>query len=159
MQSGKVKRMSVALLAPVPEEHLLSGRATVSEVGKVAFGSKNWELFNKLAELLKDDECEVLLYASDAIRPLNPPTATWSARFVGFNVAVNGAHKHGMKYRPQSTKKYQLDNQGNWTVFWEVKNLQTIRPGVKISLLRGFEKPHAYLKNFIPKGPVLIQAV
>jgi hypothetical protein len=151
--------MSVALLAPVPEEHLLSGQATLSQSGKVAFGSKNWELFNKLGGLLKGNECDVLLYASDATRPLNPPTATWSARFVGFTVAVNGAHKDGMKYRPTSTTKYPLDNQGSWTVFWEVTNLRPLSPGIKISLLRGFEKPHSYLKNFIPKGPVLIQAI
>jgi hypothetical protein len=151
--------MAVALLAPVPEEHLLSGQKTLKDSGKVAFGSKNWELFNKLEELLKGDECDVLLYASDADRPLNPPTATWSARFVGFSVAVNGAHKHGMKYRPTSTTKYPLDNKGNWTVFWEVTSLEPMIPGVKISLLRGFEKPHSYLVNFIPKGPLLIQAI
>jgi hypothetical protein len=151
--------MSVALLAPVPEEHLLSGQETERQSGKVAFGSKNWELFNTLGELLKGDESDVLLYASDALHPLNPPTATWSARFVGFTVAVNGAHKNGMRYRPASTAKYPLDNQGNWTVFWEVKNLKPVSPGIKISLLRGFEKPHSYLKNFIPKGPVLIQAI
>lgn len=151
--------MSVALLAPVPEEHLLSGQETLSESGKVAFGSKNWELFNKLGELLKGEECDVFLYASDPTRPLNPPTATWSARFVGFTVAVNGAHEDGMKYRPASTTMYPLDNHGSWTVFWEVTNLGLMSPGVKISLLRGFEKPHSYLVNFIPKGPVLIQAV
>jgi hypothetical protein len=149
--------MSVALLAPVPEEHLLSGQDTLRESGKVAFGSKNWELFNKLVELLKGHECKVLLYASDATRPINPPTATWSARFVGFTVAVNGAHKDGMKYRPASTAKYALDNRGSWTVFWEVTNLEPMNPGVKIGLLRGFEKPHSYLVNFIPRGPVLIQ--
>jgi hypothetical protein len=64
--------MSVALLAPVPEEHLLSGQETLRESGKVAFGSKNWELFNTLRELLKGDECDVLTYASEASRPLNP---------------------------------------------------------------------------------------
>lgn len=151
--------MSVALLAPVPEEHLLSGQETLRGSGRVAFGSKNWELFNKLGTILKGDECDVLLYASDSARPLNPPTATWSARFTGFSVAVNGAHKHGMKYRPASTAKYPLDNQGSWTVFWEVTNLRPITPGVKISLLRGFEKPRTYLKDFIPKGPILIQAI
>jgi hypothetical protein len=151
--------MSVALLAPVPEEHLLSGQETLKQSGKIAFGSKNWELLNTLAELLKGAECDVLIYASDALRPLNPPTATWSAKFVGFTVAVNGAHQHGMKYRPASTAKYPLDNQGSWTVFWEVTNLRKVSPGVKISLLRGFEKPHSYLVNFIPRGPTLIQAI
>jgi hypothetical protein len=151
--------MTVAFLAPVPEEHLLSGQENLGVSGKVAFGSKNWELFNKLEGLLKGGECDVLLYASDALRTFNPPTATWSAKFVGFAVAVNGAHKDGMKYRPASTTKYPLDNQGSWTVFWEVRELKPMIPSLKISLLRGFEKPHSYLVNFIPKGPVLVQAM
>jgi putative DNA methylase len=73
-------------------------------------------------------------------------------------VAVIGAHKDGMKYRPASTTKYPLDNHGNWTVFWEVTNLMRMSSGVKISLLRGFEKPHSYLVNFIPRGAIPLEA-
>src|SRR5215217_6041367 len=43
--------MAVALLAPLPEEHLLSGRTVCLAEGKVAFGSKNWELFYTLHTL------------------------------------------------------------------------------------------------------------
>lgn len=126
-----------------------SGQATVEEARKVAFGSKNWELFYKLEELLKGAECDVLFYASDATSPISPPT--WSGRFIGFNRAVNGAHRDGMKYRPRSTLKYPMDNQGHWVVFWEVTKLERMTRGVKISLLRGFEKPHLYLKTSSPK--------
>ena len=151
--------MSIALLAPVPEEHLISGQATLQETGKVAFGSNSWELFYKLRDILKGGECDVLLYASDAARPLNPPTATWSATFVGFSEAVNGAHKNGLRYRPLSTTKYPLDNEGHWAIFWEIKDLRQMNAGVKISLLRGFERPNPYLENFIPRGPILIRKV
>ena len=151
---------SVALLAPVPEEHLLSGQAVCLSKGLVAFGSKNWDLFSKLKNVLPESSgCEALIYASDAARPLSPPRVTWSAKYISFSVAINGAHKYGMKFRPESTQKYPADNHGHWVVFWEVTDLIPLIPDIKIGLLRGFEKPHPYLKNFIPKGPLLIQAV
>lgn len=40
--------MPVALLASVREEHLLSSTRTLERAGKVAFGSRSWELFNSL---------------------------------------------------------------------------------------------------------------
>jgi hypothetical protein len=149
--------MSVALLASVPEEHLVSGMEKVQSEGRVAFGSKNWELFSRLDSLVEGIRCDVLIYASDPSSPINPPTATWTARYVGSSLAVNGAHSQGMKYRPNSTLKYPLDNKGNWVVFWEINNLGQLQPGIKIGALRGYEKPNRYLKDFIPHGPILIQ--
>jgi hypothetical protein len=35
----------VALLAPVPLEHLIDGVAVCDQQGKVAFGSRAWEIF------------------------------------------------------------------------------------------------------------------
>jgi hypothetical protein len=149
--------MSVALLASVPEEHLISGARTLQQVGKVAFGSKNWELFNKLDSMLCGVECDVFIYASDPSRHVNPPSITWSARYLGSSTAKNGAHKDGMKYRPESTQKYPLDNKGNWVLFWEVNELCRLCSPIRISQLRGLEKPKRYLTEFIPHGPVLIE--
>jgi hypothetical protein len=83
--------MSIALLAPVPEEHLLSALDTVEREGQVAFGSKSWELFDKLDSFLAGQDCDVLIYASDPSRPINPPTVTWVARYLSTSLAVNGA--------------------------------------------------------------------
>lgn len=150
--------MPVALLASVPEEHLLSGTRTLQRAGKVAFGSRNWELFNSLESILSGEECDVLIYASDAVRPVNPPSVTWAARYLGSSVAKNGAHKDGMMYRPESTLKYPLDNKGNWILFWEVDSLRLLESPIRISSLRGSEKPKRYLTEFIPHGPVLLEA-
>jgi hypothetical protein len=149
--------MSIALLAPVPEEHLLSGLDTLRREGLVAFGSKSWELFNKLDSFLAGQDCDVLIYASDSSRPINPPTATWAARYLRTSLAINGAHKDGMKYRPESTAKYSMDNKGNWVLFWEVDELRRLPTGIKIGELRGYDKPHQYLRDFFPHGPTLIQ--
>lgn len=152
--------MTVALLAPVPEEHLLSGRIVCLDQGKVAFGSRNWELFYKLQGLVQPEgRCEVLIYVSDPIKPIAPPTITWRATYVGFVQSKAGAHPEGMKYRPKSTEKYPLDNHGSWAVFWEVADLTPLSKSewIKIGQLRGFEKPSKYLTNYIPKGPSLVQ--
>jgi hypothetical protein len=149
--------MAVALLASVPEEHIISGLDTVQAKGRVAFGSKDWELFSRLDALLHSDECDVLIFASEAQRPINPPTVTWKARYITSSLAINGAHKEKMTFRPKSTERYPLDNKGSWIVFWEVSDLKPLNPGIRVSSLRGFAKPNAYLTNFIPHGPLLIQ--
>ena len=149
--------MALAVLAPVPEEHLLSALDILNREGRVAFGSTSWELFEALDSSLAGADCEVLIYASDASRPLTPPSATWTARYLGSSRAVSGAHKDGMKYRPMSTSKYPADNKGHWVVFWEVANLVRLETPIVISKVQGYEKPKKYLANFIPHGPLLIE--
>jgi hypothetical protein len=149
--------MLAALLASVPEEHLISGARTLLQAGKVAFGSKNWELFNKLDFLLCGVECHLLIYASDPSRHIDPPSITWSARYLGSSTAKKGAHKGGMRYRPESTQKYPLDNKGNWVLFWEANELRRLNSPIRISQLRNLEKPKGYLSGFIPRGPILIE--
>jgi hypothetical protein len=107
--------------------------------------------------ILAGGECDILIYASDPIRHINPPGVTWSARYLGSSLAINGAHKDGMTYRPATTAKYPLDNKGNWVLFWEVNQLRRIQTPIKISQVRGFEKPQRYLTEFIPHGPLLIE--
>jgi hypothetical protein len=151
---------SVCLLAPVPEEHLISALETVKEHGRVVFGSRDWEIFRRLEEIIKPDTwCEALIYASDAQSALNPPTVTWKARYLGHSDSINGRHKEGLKYRPKSTLSYDLDNLGHWAVFWDVSDLISVPKSeyIKISELLGYEKPRRYLKNFIPHGPTIVE--
>jgi hypothetical protein len=126
----------------------------------VAYGSRHWELFYQLQSILGEHGgCDALIYVSDAAQPINPPTVTWRATYLGFKKAKGGAHPAGMIYRPPTTQKYSSDNQGHWAVFWEVAELRSLTKNewIKIGQLCGFEKPSKYLKNFIPRGPVLIQ--
>lgn len=151
---------SICLLAPVPEEHLESGLQICQTQGKVVFGSRSWETFRKLDDLLEEsDRCDALIYASDAKVMVRSPTVTWRATYLGHTNSINGAHKDGMKYRPQSTASYPADNRGHWAVFWEVGGLRRLegQERIPISALISYDGTRRYLKNFIPHGPVIVE--
>jgi hypothetical protein len=89
------KTHAFAILAPVPEEHLLSGLETLAtqldaddlppdHVPKVAFGSMDFEVFGAAEKLRDGQAIEVLIYASHAKgdQPLNPQV-TWHGLYVG----------------------------------------------------------------------------
>lgn len=154
--SALVKPMSeIALLAPVPIEHLESGATTCAREGKVAFGSRaDYEKFHALLSLAEAAEVSVFIYASGG--PSGPPRATWTARFVGAVGSRDGAHPDGMRYRPLSTEKYPLDNKGHWLLFWEVADLRKLDEPILISKLKGAGKVRAYVATFKPEGPILI---
>lgn len=53
-----------SILAPVPLEHLQSGRAIADATGFVAIGSRKWELFRKVDDLRGGARVPVLIYPS-----------------------------------------------------------------------------------------------
>jgi hypothetical protein len=57
---------TVALLAPVPLEHLVDGVEVCAREGKVAFGSRAWEVFKQLDEIRAEAPVDVYVYASHA---------------------------------------------------------------------------------------------
>ncbi len=149
----------VGLLVPVPEEHLRSGLQTLRREGKVAFGSRAFEVFAKLDELRQGEPVEVLIYASDPTTIIKPPyRASWRATYIGFQSARGGAHPDGMIYRPETTTQYPADNAGHWALFWEVVDLAELPEGerVQTGALKGWGKSKLYVKHFRPEGPVLI---
>jgi hypothetical protein len=103
----------VALLAPVPEEHLVSALDVVREHKKVAFRSRSWQLFRQIDELRGDAPADVLIYASHSTVHHSPPTVSWRAKYIGQREARGGAHPDGMTYRPLSTTEYPDDNKGH----------------------------------------------
>jgi hypothetical protein len=148
----------VALLAPVPLVHLLDGKEVAEREGRVAFGSRAWELFRELDALRKGLAVDVYVYASHAEAP-PLAEASWHARYVGHVESSNGAHPSGMRYRPPSTGVNPADNLGHWAVFWEVEALQQLPSGrrIRLSDLTGFGKKKAYGPTFVPEGPLLIE--
>jgi hypothetical protein len=145
-----------AILAPVPEEHLIDGEEVCAREGRVAFGSRAWERFREVDTGRNGMSVEVLIYESGG---LSKPEARWRATYVGHVEGHSGAHPNGMKYRPPSTAKYEMDNKGYWAVFWEVSGLRRVPKGeeVKIRDLRGLGKKSYYSPTFIPEGPLLIE--
>ena len=150
----------VALLAPVPLEHLVSGRETCHQEGKVAFGSRAFDALHKLTEEAKGAACEVLIYASDA-HLSGQPRVTWRAQFLKWVEAKAGGHPEGKKYRPKTTFDYPGDNYGHWYLFWEVSDLRELAPDeqVLISDLKPLDQKAKLAKNFIPRGPIVVEAL
>lgn len=109
--------MAIALLASVPEVHLISGKAVCDEKGKVAFGSYDFELFLKLKEQSPQGGCEVLIYASHANQPISPPTVTWRAVYLDFDDAEKPALN---TFRPPSTATDK-----RWGIFWDRDGITT----------------------------------
>lgn len=150
--------LDVALLAPVPLEHLQDGQKVCTKEGRVAFGSRAWEVFRQLDSLRKGMPIDVYIYASHTDQPPKFKVS-WHARYVRHVDSFNGAHPEGTRFRPPSTAKYPDDNQGYWAVFWEVEALRKLPQPEQMRLadFTGFGKRRAYRRNFVPEGPLLIE--
>jgi hypothetical protein len=156
-QTGRTAA-NVALLAPVPHVHLLDGKIVAEIQGRVAFGSRAWEVFRKLDTLRYGQPVDVYIYASHdgGHRDFE---VSWHGRYMGFVESDNGAHPAGMRYRPPSTGAHPADNEGHWAVFWEVEDLRELPAGQRVSIsgLTGYEKKKPYGHAFPPEGPQLIE--
>lgn len=128
-----------ALLAVVPEEHLVSGLETQKLEGKVAFGCGDAEIFDRYQEPLSDGDIEVFICATP--HQGGEPAATWRAIFSGHRTAIDEAHPDGMKYRPKTTA-----SDTGWNCYWEVTNLRRLpdSEGTRIDKFRGYKKGNAY---------------
>ncbi len=150
----------VSLLAPVPEEHLISGQDVVAETGRVAFGSRAWQVFRELDELREGQPIDVYIYASYPTLK-RPPKVRWKGRYIGHVEAIVGAHPDGMANRPKTTGSYDADNRGYWAIFWELDRLSKLQNDevLSMSVFRGFNSDKVYNSSFIPEGPTLVKAL
>jgi hypothetical protein len=149
----------IALLAPVPREHLVDGNQTALTMGKVAFGSRAYDVFLKLDEERGGKPVDVYIYESYGSGQYDF-RVSWHARYLGYVGAVDGAHPDGMKYRPASTAKYAGDNEGgDWLLFWEVDLLEEIPEPERLHVghFMPYGKKKPYGKFFVPRGPMLVE--
>lgn len=163
MNEGKGLKTAanIALLAPVPAEHLKSALQLLKTEQKIAFGSMNFFLFQELDAKRHDLPVDVYIYAS---RKEDCPDAApfWRAIYIGSipcSETKPGSHPCGTKYRPESTLKYALDNEGHWLVFWEIRDLKPAsqEDWWPIGEMTGYGKKRRYGKFFVPEGPYLIE--
>ena len=147
----------IGLLAPVPIEHLDSGFDVCAEEGKVAFGSRAWDVFEKLDGLRNSLPVEVFIYASWSDKEIR--AATWHGLYVGHVRSDLGAHPAGMKFRPRTTEQYETDNAGYWAVFWEVTDLRRLPEDRYIPTGRftGHGRRKPYRDNIAPEGPLIVE--
>ena len=147
-----------ALLAPVPLVHLQDGELVCAAAGKVAFGSRAWEVFRDIDILRGSQSVDVYIYASHEPGD-GYPAISWAGRYVGHVESVNGAHPDGMKYRPPSTAEHISDNLGHWAVFWELDKLYRLPESEHLLThqMQGYEKKSKYKKGFVPEGPLIVE--
>ena len=143
----------IALLAPVPVSLLENSEVVDRTEGKVAFGSRAWEVFRKLDDLRGSEVVDAFIYAShdDGSTDLD---ATWTGRYVRHVESRGGAHPEGRRYRPDSTRVE--DKTGHWAVFWEVVNLRRLDEPIPVQDFVGYGKQRQYRGNFVPEGPVIV---
>ncbi len=159
------KTNAFALLAPVPEEHLISGLEAIAaqldsdelpagHLPKVAFGSMSFEVLAEVEKLRGGKSVEVLIYASHTKgeQPLNPEV-TWRGLYVGCIQSRRGRYPGKSIFRPTST----TSDRPTWAVFWEVQELERLKTSIPIGKLTGRSKKTNYQPRFVPEGPVLIE--
>jgi hypothetical protein len=159
------KTHTFAILAPVPEMHLISGLEAIAvqldasdllpgHLPKVAFGSMEFELFSQVEKLRDGKAIEVFIYASHAKgdQPLNPEVR-WHGLYIGYVGSRRGHYPSQSMYRPQSA----ATDRPTWAIFWEVQELEQLKKPILIGSLRGKSKKANYQARFIPEGPVLIE--
>jgi hypothetical protein len=145
--------MPVALLAPVPLVHLKAGLDVYQKEGKVAFGSDNARLFEKLEEERGQQSVEVYILATKSDAAEEAVNRCWRARYVRCKPSINGEHPDGKKYRPETTEGEK------WDVFWEVEQLMEAPNNEQfaISDFCGWNKAQSYKNSFVPRGPLLVK--
>lgn len=143
----------VALLSPVPLDHLSDGVDVCTRRGKVAFGSQAWSVFDKF-ENLGGIGAPVLIYVSHPTVHLGA-VVSWVARYLGYVESVGGRHPDKMRYRPPSCR--EEDKGGYWAGFYEVERLRRLDEAeqMRISTLRN-PGNRAFKAGFVPEGPTII---
>jgi hypothetical protein len=147
----------VALLAPIPLAHLRDALAVCEAQGRVAFGSRAWEIFRELDEERGEAPVDAFIYASH-----DPDSElfeiSWRGRYSRQVPAKNGGHPDGMRFRPASTSTDPSDNKGHWAIFWELDRLRPLSPAERIATSRfiGYKTGRKYKKNFAPEGLMIV---
>jgi hypothetical protein len=153
----------IALLAPVPYEHLDSARSMT----RVAFGSRSDEIW-RLNQLRKGKDVDVYIYASHSGIP--DPSVTWKAQFVSMVEAMGGVYPDPARakaVRPPTT----VTDTPDALLFWEVEGLvelKTLQPPeapIPLYRFRTWVDPSKYGANNrgkvikgAPEGPIVIWA-
>jgi hypothetical protein len=142
----------VALLTPVPKQHLESGLERCAETGFVAFGTDSGMVLSEFRLAVDPDHpADILFYASETSKG-GPPAATYRGRFAGYDGAVDGrAKKVWAQHRPPTTQ-----HDGAWQSFYLVSNLRKLEIPIPLTTLTKHGNKGKLAKTFVPLGPLII---
>lgn len=149
--------LEIAILAPIPLEHLESGKTIDETTGFVAFGTNKWELFQKIDSLKGHARTAVLIYPSWGTELVDTGfKVSWFGWYHGHTHSKGGAHPDGLTHRPPTTSSYPKDNAGHWAAFWHIKRLRRLPKEKQISISKIATIKDGWRKNAPPHGPELV---
>lgn len=142
----------VALLTPVPQQHLESGLQRCADTGFVAFGTDSGMVLSEFRMAVDADHpADILFYASETPK-VGAPSATYRGRFAGFDGAVAGrAKKAWAQHRPPTT-----EHDGAWQSFYLVSDLRKLETAIPLTTLTKHGNKGKLAKAFVPLGPMII---
>lgn len=158
----KTTTNAFAILAPVPEQHLITGLDAIAaqldadppEVPPVvAYGSGAFEVFDKADELRQGLLVNMFFYASHPESPTFKPFATWQATYIKQLHSRRGRYPGKKIHRPPST----ATDSPTWAIFWLVQDLAKLDKPIPVEDFRGLGKKTGYPSRFIPEGPMLVE--
>ena len=127
----------------------------------MAFGSKLFELFREADEIRQGFPVDMFIYESNDYTTPVEPIVTWVAEYVKSHETNDGALPEPDRERLRTPEmlEHPADRIGHWGVYWEVKNLRKLKEEefIPIGNLHGPDRVKFYKKNFIPRGPVIIE--
>lgn len=150
-----------AILAPVPERHLISGMEALNEQldadlePRLAFGSNAFEVFTKADDLRDQCLVNIYIYASHAESPTFKPHVAWKATYLEQLHSRRGRYPGNKNHRPPTT----ATDKDVWGIFWLIKELEQLAQPIPIEDFRGFEKKSNYPPRFLPEGPMLVECL
>ena len=148
----------LAILAPVPLRHIISGEEIARTEGFVAYGTMKWELFEGLDATLKDSRIAVLLYPSkDELAPPGSYQVSWFGWYEGSVRSRGGAHPQKGLHRPPTTFDTPSDNEGHWALFWHVSGLRELPAEKRIPIGKLKLSSGTTRKHNAPHGPELVE--
>jgi hypothetical protein len=150
----KTETQDFAILAPIPLEHLASGKEIAEQKGFVAFGSTKWDFFQKVNELRKGSKVPVLVYPSrEDVRAKASFIVSWFGWYIGSENSQHGKHPLDMEHRPQTTRAHERDNRGHWSIFWHVEGLRELPLDQRIPISSIETVKGGWRKGALPRGP------
>jgi hypothetical protein len=150
---GQRPPATVALFTPVPSLHIEDdGLARCRERGRVAFGTRAFQVLRQLERTANGRPVTVYVYAS---RTGRNPAATHRGRYLGHK-ANSKMTREDWLCRPSSTWVC-ADDRDQWPTYYFLADLERLAVPIPIRRFRSLAT-HRPLVNHAPQGPILVSA-
>jgi hypothetical protein len=142
---------TVALLTPIPTEHLADGLPLCQREGLVMYGTQAWKVFDDLDQERGDRPVVAYIYAS---REGKNPAATHRAVYVKHCFREDLPAGDFERYRPPSTNVHP-DDRDTWAAFYYLRDLERLAQPIPIRRFRSWKRKQLLVDHW-PEGPILV---